>query len=65
MPETRGLSSRERSIVSLLAGGMKNREIARALGLTEPIVKNCLRAIYDKLGLWNRAELALWWEAHQ
>jgi len=28
-------------------------------------VKNCLRAIYDELGLWNRVELALWYEARQ
>jgi DNA-binding CsgD family transcriptional regulator len=28
-------------------------------------VKNYLRLIYDKLGLWNRVELALWYEARQ
>jgi DNA-binding CsgD family transcriptional regulator len=28
-------------------------------------VKNDLRLIYDKLGLWNRVELALWYEARQ
>jgi DNA-binding CsgD family transcriptional regulator len=29
------------------------------------VVKNYLRLIYDKLGLWNRVELALWYEARQ
>ena len=38
---------------------MKNREVADAIGTTEHVVKNYLRVIYDKLGLWNRVELAL------
>jgi DNA-binding NarL/FixJ family response regulator len=29
------------------------------------VVKNYLRVIYDKLGLWNRVELALWYEARR
>jgi DNA-binding NarL/FixJ family response regulator len=29
------------------------------------MVKNYLRAIYDKLGLWNRVELALWYESRR
>jgi DNA-binding CsgD family transcriptional regulator len=29
------------------------------------VVKNHLRHIYDKLGLWNRVELALWYEARR
>jgi DNA-binding NarL/FixJ family response regulator len=33
------------------------------IGTTEHVVKNYLRVIYDKLGLWNRVELALWYEA--
>lgn len=44
---------------------MKNGEIARVVGTTEHVVKNYLRVIYDKLGLWNRVELALWWEARK
>lgn len=41
---------------------MKNAEVGAALGTTEHVVKNYLRRIYDKLGLWNRVELALWYE---
>jgi DNA-binding CsgD family transcriptional regulator len=35
------------------------------MGTTEHVVKNYLRVIYDKLGLWNRVELALWYEARR
>jgi DNA-binding NarL/FixJ family response regulator len=59
------LTYRERSIVELVATGIKNAEIARILQTTEHVVKNCIRAIYDKLGLWNRVELALWYEARR
>ena len=41
---------------------MKNAQIAAALGTTEHMVKNYLRVIYDKVGVWNRVELALWYE---
>jgi DNA-binding NarL/FixJ family response regulator len=58
-------SEREQSIIQLVAAGHKNQDIARSLGTTEHVVKNDLRVIYDKLGLWNRVELALWFEARQ
>ena len=62
---TRVLSERERRVIELVAQGLKNIEVAEALGTTEHAVKNYLRVIYDKLGLWNRVELALWHEAHK
>jgi DNA-binding NarL/FixJ family response regulator len=58
-------SEREHLIIQLVAEGCKNREIADDLGTTEHVVKNYLRLIYDKLGLWNRVELALWYVARQ
>ena len=60
---TRLPSERQQQVIALVAQGLKNSEIAKALGTTEPVVKNYLRVIYDKLGLWNRVELALWYEA--
>jgi len=48
-----------------VAEGLKNREVAQAIGTTEHVVKNYLRVIYDKLGLWNRVELALWYESRR
>ena len=58
-------SERERRVIELVAQGLKNREVADAIGTTEHVVKNYLRIIYDKLGLWNRVELALWYEARK
>ncbi len=38
---------------------MKNKEIAQRVGTTEQVVKNYLRKVYDKLGVADRLELAL------
>lgn len=53
------LSPRERELVALVAQGLRNREIAGELGLTEGTVKVYLNAIFDKLGVANRTELAI------
>jgi len=58
-------SEREQQVIQLVAQGLKNREVAHAIGTTEHVVKNYLRVIYDKLGLWNRVELALWYESRR
>jgi len=52
------LTPRDRLMVRILASGATNREIAERLGLREQTVKNRLSAIYGKLGLRNRLELA-------
>ena len=57
------LRPREQRIIELVAQGLTNGAVARELRTTEYVVKNHLRTIYDKLGLWNRVELALWFEA--
>lgn len=62
---TRTPTDRETTVIQLVASGLKNKEIAASIGTTEHVVKNYLRVIYDKLGLWNRTELALWYEAHR
>lgn len=54
-----GLAPRERAVVHLIQTGMRNREIADQLGMTEGTVKVYLHRIYEKLGLSNRTELAL------
>jgi len=58
-------NEREQRVIELVAQGLKNSEVAEAIGTTEHVVKNYLRVIYDKLGLWNRVELALWYEARR
>ena len=62
---TRIPSEREQRVIHLVAKGLKNRDVAKEIGTTEHVVKNCLRVIYDKLGLYNRVELALWYESRQ
>jgi two-component system nitrate/nitrite response regulator NarL len=54
------LKPRDQKIIELVSQGLKNEDIAREIGTTEHVVKNYLRVIYDKLGMWNRLELALW-----
>jgi DNA-binding NarL/FixJ family response regulator len=56
---------REQRVIELVAQGLKNKEVASEIGTTEHVIKNYLRTIYDKLGLWNRVELALWYEARR
>ncbi len=52
------LSPREREVLELLAHGLKNREIAERLFLSEATVKTHVRHLLDKLRLRNRAEAA-------
>jgi DNA-binding NarL/FixJ family response regulator len=62
---TRIPSPRQRQVIELVARGLKNSEVAEVIGTTQHVVKNHLRVIYDKLGFWNRVELALWYEARR
>lgn len=62
---TRVPSPRQQQVIELVAQGLKNSEVAVAIGTTEHVVKNHLRLIYDKLGFWNRVGLALWYEARR
>jgi two-component system nitrate/nitrite response regulator NarL len=54
------LSQREREIVSLVAQGYKNKEMAEKMFISEQTVKNHLHNIFDKLGVSDRLELALY-----
>ncbi|MBI4164553.1 MAG: response regulator transcription factor [Acidobacteria bacterium] len=54
------LTRREKSIIACLVQGWRNREIAQTLSISEQTVKNHLRAIYDKVGVSDRLELALY-----
>ena len=54
------LSTREREIVSLIAQGYKNKEMAEKMFISEQTVKNHLHNIFDKLGVSDRLELALY-----
>ena len=54
------LSNREREIVGLVAQGYKNKEMAEKMFISEQTVKNHLHNIFDKLGVSDRLELALY-----
>ena len=53
------LTRRERELIDLVRQGLRNRDIAAELGVTEGTVKVYLHAIFDKLKVENRTELAL------
>lgn len=59
------LTPKEALIVSCVTQGMKNKEIALRVGTTEQVVKNYLRKVYDKLGVADRLELALYCLSHR
>jgi len=58
------LSEREIQVATMVWEGKTNPEIAGVLGSTEQVVKNLLRGIFDKLGVWSRLELALYVASH-
>ncbi|MFP5205400.1 MAG: response regulator transcription factor [Acidobacteriota bacterium] len=59
------LTPKEMRIVALIVQGCKNREIALRLKTTEQVIKNYLRSIYDKTGVGDRLELALFTMHHR
>jgi DNA-binding NarL/FixJ family response regulator len=59
------LSDKEMLIISGVTQGLKNKDIALEVGTTEQVVKNYLRKIYDKLGVTDRLELALYSMHHR
>ncbi len=59
------LTTREKDVVRLVAEGMKNREIAEALHVTEHTVSNYLYRIFEKLGVSSRVELILYATSHR
>lgn len=59
------LTPKEIKIVALIVQGYKNKEIASHLGTTEQVIKNYLRNVYDKTGVSDRLELALFTIHHR
>jgi DNA-binding NarL/FixJ family response regulator len=59
------LTPKEMKIVGLIVQGFKNKEIASTLGTTEQVIKNYLRSVYDKTGVSDRLELALFTIHHR
>jgi two-component system, NarL family, nitrate/nitrite response regulator NarL len=59
------LSPKELAIITCITQGMRNKEIAYQLGTTEQVIKNYLRRVYDKLGVSDRLQLAVYCIHHQ
>jgi len=54
------LSPKEIIVATMVWEGLTNPQIAVILGSTEQVVKNQLRGVFDKLGVWSRLELAIY-----
>jgi DNA-binding NarL/FixJ family response regulator len=61
---TQELSKREEDVVRLLATGLANKQIARRLGITERTVKAHLTHVFERLGVTDRTQAALWAKEH-
>jgi DNA-binding NarL/FixJ family response regulator len=55
-PAFGALSPRERQILALIADGLSNADIAERLGISEKTVRNHTSNLFDKLGVWTRAQ---------
>jgi len=64
MPPRDRLTAKEIGVATLVWQGRTNREIAHVMGTTEQVIKNYLRNVFDKLGVWSRLELALYVASH-
>jgi DNA-binding NarL/FixJ family response regulator len=58
------LTDREREVLVLLASGMANKQIARRLGISEKTVKSHLTNVFQRIGVRDRTQAALWAERH-
>jgi DNA-binding NarL/FixJ family response regulator len=55
-PIFRKLTTREREVLTLLTEGLGNADIAERLSLSEKTVRNHVSNLFDKLGVWSRAQ---------
>jgi DNA-binding NarL/FixJ family response regulator len=55
-----GLSDREREVLSLVAAGLANKQIAQRLGISEKTVKAHLTRVFREIGVFDRTQAALW-----
>jgi DNA-binding CsgD family transcriptional regulator len=64
MAPCKGLNPLENQISLLVWKGLTNREISKIVGTSEQVVKNHLRSVFDKFGVWSRLELAMYMANH-
>jgi DNA-binding NarL/FixJ family response regulator len=61
-PSAAALSPREAEVLTLVRGGMANKQIARRLGISERTVKAHLTSVFQRIGVTDRTQAALWAE---
>jgi DNA-binding NarL/FixJ family response regulator len=59
-----GLSGRERQVLSLMAEGLSNTDIAERMSISEKTVRNHASNLFDKLGVWSRAQAIVFARDH-
>jgi DNA-binding NarL/FixJ family response regulator len=55
-PVFASLSAREREVLTLMTEGLANAQIAERLSISEKTVRNHVSNLFDKLGVWTRAQ---------
>jgi DNA-binding NarL/FixJ family response regulator len=63
-PAFAALSARERQVLGLMAEGLSNADIADRLSISEKTVRNHASNIFDKLGVWSRAQAIVFARDH-
>jgi DNA-binding NarL/FixJ family response regulator len=58
-------SQHQIDVLDLVSEGLKNKEIARCLSVSESMIKNNLRRIFDLAGCYSRVEVVVWWINHR
>ena len=58
------LSARERQVLALMAEGLSNTDIAERLNISEKTVRNHASNLFDKLGVWSRAQAIVFARDH-
>lgn len=64
MKPEESLTPREIRLVLEISTGDKYKAIAQRLGICEGTVRNTVRQIFEKVGVDNKLQLALWWVDH-
>ncbi|HKE95966.1 MAG TPA: alpha/beta fold hydrolase [Povalibacter sp.] len=59
-----GLSGREREVLALIADGLSNTQVATRLNISEKTVRNHTSNLFDKLGVWSRAQAIVFAREH-
>jgi DNA-binding NarL/FixJ family response regulator len=63
-PDPADISQREREVLELVAQGLANKQVGRRLGISERTVKAHLTSVFQRIGVTDRVQAALWAREH-